>query len=188
LTLLATTQAVSHGHRNYFDLFDLPIDFSVDPIRLSERYRSLIDDELPDDPRRAGPTRASHAFEIEAAYRTLSDPLARAAYFLALLDDVRQDPPGDDRLQAELMAQMELQESLSEGGNRPDPAGTAASVLTRLAERGAWLEKDLQRCLADPSPSNLESARDILRRLELIGLYQRRGDEVRQGAGWRVSG
>jgi molecular chaperone HscB len=187
LTLLATTQAVSHGHHNYFDLFDLPIDFSVDPVRLSERYRSLIDDELPDDPRRVAAPRAKHPFEIEAAYRTLSDPLARAAYFLGLLDDVSEDTLGEGgRLQAELMAQMELQESLSEGGNRPDPAGTAASALTRLAERGAWLEKALQRCLADPSPSNLDSARDILRRLELIGLYQRHGDEVRQIAGWRT--
>jgi molecular chaperone HscB len=183
---LATIPAVPYGRRNYFDLFDLPIGFCVDPVRLSERYRTLIDPGTTADPRRGGAAPGDRPFEVEQAYRTLSDPLARAAYLLDLLGNDRDDDQVAERLQAELMAQMELQESLRESGNRPDPAGTTANVLTQLAERGAYLEKDLHQRLSDPSPSNLDAARDILRRLELIGLYHRQAIDPRPLMAWHA--
>jgi molecular chaperone HscB len=180
---LATISAVSDGRKNYFDLFDLPIAFSVDPSRLSERYRTLIDSGQAISFRALAsttPPGPEHSpIEIELAYQTLVDPLARATHLLDLLDDRRDDTDGRSSLRANLLAEMELRESLTESTNRPDPDAAVANVLTQLAEQGAWLEKDLQRLLADPSPVNLEAARETVRKLELVGTYRRDAEDRR---------
>ncbi len=182
--MLSTLSAVSDGRTNYFDLFNLPIGFSVDPTRLSERYLTLLDTGQLTSFRDgaagiAVPTRPP--VEIELAYRTLLDPLARATYLLDLLDG-HQPPSHPDRhthLGADLMAEMELRDSLIEATNRPDPAATEASILTLLAEQGASLEKDLERLLDDPSQRNRDAAREILRRLKLVGNYRRDAQDRR---------
>jgi molecular chaperone HscB len=180
---LATISAVLDGRKNYFDLFDLPIAFSVDSTRLSERYRTLIDSgQTPfyrDEGRASVFAPVRPQIEIELAYRTLVDPLTRAAYLVDLLDDQRDSTDGRSRLGFDLMAEMELRESLAETSNRPDPDAAVANVLTELAEQGASLEKDLQRLLADPSPRDLEAAREILRRLEIVGAYRRDAEDRR---------
>jgi molecular chaperone HscB len=184
---VATISAVVDGSKNYFDLFDLPIGFIVDQSRLCERYRALLDGDLAasyGDPESAeDSTPEPPPIEIELAYRTLLDPLARAAYLLDLLE-CRSEGYGTaageyGALEDFLMAEIELRESLDEATNRPDPASAMAGMLTHLAEQGASLEKDLQRVLADPSPQNLTAAREILRRLELVGTCRRDAEDRR---------
>lgn len=184
---MATISAVVDGSKNYFDLFDLPIGFVVDQSRLSERYRALLDGEVATS---YGNARSAHVspperspIEIELAYRTLLDPLARAAYLLDLLD-CRSEGYGASAgeygaLGGFLMAEIELRESLDEAISRPDSAAAVAGILTDLAEQGASLEKDLERVLADPSPQNLTAAREILRRLELVGTCRRDAEDRR---------
>jgi molecular chaperone HscB len=184
---VATISAVLNGSKNYFDLFDLPIGFVVDHSRLCERYRALLDGDLatsygdPDSVQSSTPEQSP--IEIELAYRTLLDPLTRAAYLLDLLE-CRSEGFGTGAgeygaLEGFLMAEIELRESLDEATNRPDPASAVAGMLTQLAEQGASLEKDLQRVLADPSPQNLTAAREILRRLELVGTCRRDAEDRR---------
>ncbi|NCC28724.1 MAG: molecular chaperone Hsc20 [Gammaproteobacteria bacterium] len=179
--------AVVDGSKNYFALFDLPIGFVVDQSRLSERYRALLDGDAATsyrDSRSAhGSAQEQSPLEIELAYRTLIDPLARAAHLLDLLD-CRSEGHGASAgeygaLGGFLMAEIELRESLDEATSRPDPAAAVAGMLTQLAEQGASLEKDLQRVLADPSPQNLTAAREILRRLELLGTCRRDAEDRR---------
>lgn len=181
---MSTILAVSHGRKTYFDLFNLPIEFSVDTTRLSERYLTLLDSGQSTSFRDGGSTGtalpARPRVEIELAYRTLADPLARAAYLLDLLDGQAADhPDGHTHLGADLMAEMELRDSLTQASNRPDPAATVANILTLLAEQGASLEKELRRLLDDPSQRNLDAAREILRRLELVGNYRRDAQDRR---------
>jgi molecular chaperone HscB len=169
--MVATIAAVLSGSQNYFALFDLPVGFDVDPSRLTGRYRALLDPDLPASiPIEQPPT------EIELAYRTLADPLARAAYLLDLLGPHTRDP---NELVGFLMAQMELRESLAEATSSPDPSTSVANVLTQLAEQGASLAKELQRLLAEPSPKNLAAAREILRQLELVGTCRRDAEDQR---------
>lgn len=184
---MATISAVVDGSKNYFDLFDLPIGFVVDQSRLSERYRALLDGDASTsygDPRSTDDSAPEQSpIEIELAYRTLLDPLARAAHLLDLLD-CRSEGYGARAgeyaaLGGFLMAEIELRESLDEATSRPDPASAVAGMLTHLAEQGASLEKDLQRMLADPSPQNLAAAREILRRLELLGTCRRDAEDRR---------
>jgi molecular chaperone HscB len=184
---VATISAVVDGSKNYFDLFDLPIGFVVDQGRLSERYRALLDADAGMSysvPRAAaGSASEQSSIEIEAAYRTLIDPLARADYLLDLLDcrSERYGASAGERsaLGGFLMAEIELRESLDEATSRPDPAAAVAGILTQLAEQGASLEKDLERVLADPSPQNLMAAREILRRLKLVGTCRRDAEDRR---------
>ncbi|RKT44779.1 iron-sulfur cluster co-chaperone HscB C-terminal domain-containing protein [Thiocapsa rosea] len=183
---MATISAVVDGSKNYFDLFDLPIGFVVDQSRLSERYRALLGGDAATS---YGNSRSANSsaqeqspIEIELAYRTLLDPLARAAYLLDLLDcrsEGRASAAEYAALGGFLMAEIELRESLDEATSRPDPAAAVAGMLTHLAEEGASLEKDLQRMLADPSPQNLAAAREILRRLELLGTCRRDAEDRR---------
>jgi molecular chaperone HscB len=176
-----------NGPKNYFDLFDLPIGFVVDHARLCERHRALLDGDAATSyggaPSSDGSAHEQSPTEIELAYRTLLDPLARAAYLLDLLE-CRGEGYGTGggeygALGGHLMAEIELRESLDEATSRPDPAAAVAGILTHLAEQGASLEKDLQRVLADPSPRNLTAAREILRRLELVGAYRRDAEDRR---------
>jgi molecular chaperone HscB len=176
-----------NGSKNYFDLFDLPIGFVVDHARLCERHRALLDGDAATSyggaPSSDGSAHEQSPTEIELAYRTLLDPLARAAYLLDLLE-CRSEGYGTaageyGALEDFLMAEIELRESLDEATNRPDPASAMAGMLTHLAEQGASLEKDLQRVLADPSPQNLATAREILRRLELVGTCRRDAEDRR---------
>lgn len=184
---MATISAVLGGPKNYFDLFELPIGFVVDQSRLSERYRALLDGgsttlasvrrpEISSRPERS-------PIEIELAYRTLVDPLARAAHLLDLLDcrgeGFAASAGERNSLGAVLMAEIELRESLDEAVSRPDASAAVATILTQLAEQGASLEKDLERLLADPSSRNLAAAREILRRLELVGTCRRDAEDRR---------
>jgi len=172
--MVATIAAVLSGPQNYFALFDLPVGFDVDPSRLTGRYRALLDPDLP-----ASIPLEQPPIEIELAYRTLADPLSRAAYLLELLGPHTRDPNESNGLVGFLMAQMELRESLAEATSSPDPSTSVANVLTQLAEQGASLAKELQRLLAEPSPKNLAAAREILRQLELVGTCRRDAEDQR---------
>jgi len=74
--------------RNHFELFGLPVRYSVDPAALDDAYRALQRRVHPD--RHAASDDASRRLALQAAarvneaYRTLVDPVERARYLLAL--------------------------------------------------------------------------------------------------------
>lgn len=183
---MTTISTALKSHCNYFALFDLPIDFDVDPACLIGRYRALVDGDAQSVARPPTLSRAhpidQTPLEIERAYRTLADPLARAAHLIELLDPHAEHPEEVREIAAFLVTQMELRESLDEATKGPDPSTSVATVLTRLAEEGASLAKELQAVLADPSPRTLAAAREILRRLELVGTCRRDAQDRR--AAW----
>lgn len=161
--------------KNYFELFDLPLGFAVDAKRLAERYRALqavaeserlavAADQETDQQTGLRAT----ATLVNDAYQTLKDPLARARYLLAL----HAGEPGSDSETSKdgtfLIAQMELRETLAEAQNGHSPQAAVARVLTHLAEQNAVLDKELEALFADPSPANLEAAREIVRKLEFL--------------------
>ncbi len=178
-----------HSAKDYFELFDLPVSFAVDLKLLTERYHAILrtihaDRLAPDqDGLASGNSRSS--IQVEAAYRTLVDPLARAEYLLSLhplsLDGHFQAEAPHGSEGSFLMEQMEQREALVAATQRPDPAEAVAEVMTRLAEQSAALDKELQGLLADPSPRNLYEARGILRQLQFLGRCQRDAEDRRRG-------
>jgi molecular chaperone HscB len=163
--------------KNYFELFDLPLGFAVDAKRLAERYLALQAVSHPDrfavaaDHEKRVSLQAST--QVNEAYRTFKDPLARAQYLLEIhAGDLGAD--GDASKDSSfLMEQMELRETLAEAQNGPNPRASAARVLTQLAERSAALDKELEGLFADPSADNLTAARDVVRKLQFLDKCRR---------------
>lgn len=176
---------------NFFALFDLPVGFAIDPEVLNARYRDLLavthaerlaaaDDADPEAEAAARATRT-----LDAAYRTLRDPLTRAEYLLGLRDDralpeLAAEDGGENGL-IFLMERMELRETLAEAASCADPDTAVARVLTQLAEQGAALDKTLQGLFADPSPENLRLAHEIVRQLRFLGSCRRDAEDRRIG-------
>ncbi len=182
LSTSLTFTIVLEPEKNYFELFDLPLSYTVDERLLADRYRVMTRSvetqfEASGGRRNIG-SPARSMTQIEDAYRTLLDPLTRADYLLGLylpVDGAAEQ--ATETLQSQegafLMERMELSELLAESAHRSDPATAVAEVLTQLAEQSAALDKDLQGLFAEPSPQNLCAAREIVRKLELLGTCRR---------------
>lgn len=103
---------------HYFDLFGLPLDYSVDRVRLSESYRQLQQQFHPD--RFANASEQERRLSLQMASRlnegsrVLRDPIERAKYLLEL-EGVDLGTDGETLRDPQfLMEQMELREQLEE--------------------------------------------------------------------------
>ena len=106
--------------KNFFELFGLPVSYTIDDTALRERYRELQRTVHPDRYANASQQEQRVAMQgstfINDAFETLKDPLKRAQYMLRLLGvDVDSDNE-TTKDTAFLMEQLELREALSEIG------------------------------------------------------------------------
>ena len=73
---------------NHFELFGLPQRFHLDLAQLDQAYRGIQSQVHPDRIARASDTERrvsmQSATQVNEAYRTLKNPLARARYLLSL--------------------------------------------------------------------------------------------------------
>jgi len=103
---------------NYFELFDLPVGFLVDPVALKAKYFALQKKQHPDFFTQGTDAEQSDALEQSAAankaLRIFKDPDATIAYVLQLKGVVEEGEkyqlPNDF-----LMEMMELNEELDAG-------------------------------------------------------------------------
>lgn len=81
--------ALARPMNNYFEYFDLPVDYNIDVSNLLRVYLAYQMDVHPD----CGGTSDESAL-LNIAYKTLSDPLKRAQHFLDLkgIDTERLSP------------------------------------------------------------------------------------------------
>lgn len=84
---------------NYFDLFNLPVKYSIDERQLEESFTELAKLIHPDLYTDAPPEEQIHSMQIytkmNTAYNILKDPLKRAEYLLDIMDtsDINIDTP-----------------------------------------------------------------------------------------------
>ena len=103
-------------NQNYFEIFGLPINFSVDLNLLGERYRGLLREVHPDNfvdgtdqERRLS---MQWTTQVNTAYGQLKSPLNRAIYMLRISAvEIAANPVLPPGL---LMRQIELRERLEE--------------------------------------------------------------------------
>jgi len=113
--------------QNYFQLFDLPLQFAVDLTRLGARYRQLQGELHPDRYASAPDYEQRVAVQYSAlvneAYATLRKPLPRALYLLQLADMSQEEISSQQIDGGFLIEQMELREKLEamDGLVDPDP-------------------------------------------------------------------
>ena len=167
-----------NSQKNYFELFDLPVGFALDSGVLAERYRALVRAVRADFLSDEEDETARSLARIDLAYQTLTEPLARAEYLFRLYGVQGTETGGDDdSASTTLVDEMERQEALVAATNRSDPGAALSEVLTRLAERGAALDKELHQLFADPTPHNLGAAREVVRQLQGLARCQRETEE-----------
>ena len=164
--------------QNHFELFGLPVGFDVDRDTLSLRYRDLQRAAHPDrfanasdHERRLSVQRAA---QINEAFQTLKQPLARARYLLELngrpLDE--SDTAMDSSF---LMEQMELRERIEGIRSAGDPFQALSDVRGELEERERFLVTELGTFFAEGGDHALDQARQAVRKLQF---FQKLLDEV----------
>jgi molecular chaperone HscB len=152
---------------NHYELFDLPVGYAVDLADLQQRYRKLQQTMHPDRFAAGSERDKLRAVQLTSqlndAYQTLRDPLARAEYLLSLRgvdlqheQQTLQDPEF-------LMAQMEWRERLAELDASDLSALDAAGA--DLQREQAALQAELEQAL---NASEDEVAADTIRKLKFM--------------------
>ncbi len=124
--------------QNYFELFDLPVAFSVDTAALGARYRQLQGEMHPD--RYAGKSdleqrlAVQYSSRVNEAYNTLRHPLSRALYLLELVGISGEDVSRQQVDGGFLMMQMELREKLESLGELVDPDTVLEHLITEIGD------------------------------------------------------
>jgi molecular chaperone HscB len=144
---------------NFFEVFELPRRLVVDGEELQRRFYALARRTHPDFHQAAAPAERAAAEEraalVNAAYRTLRDPVARADYLVRLeegratREGAGSRPPAPPALLAEV---FEIQEALAEAkAGVIDESARATLVEQRqaLLERYAAEEARLRGPLAE---------------------------------------
>jgi len=137
---------------NYFQLFDLPVDFAVDLAQLGARYRQLQKELHPD--RYAGASAheqrlaVQYSALINEAYTTLRKPLSRVLYLLELSGMTSKDIAEQHIDGGFLIMQMELREKLESMEGLIDPETVLEHLVTEISQDIMALEKQFSQAYA----------------------------------------
>jgi molecular chaperone HscB len=146
--------------QNHFELFHLPAQYTLDAQALNAAYRAVQAEVHPDRFAAAGDAQKRIAMQwatrVNEAYRTLKDPLARAAYLLHLRgievgaeDNTAMEP-------AFLMQQIEWREQIEDAAAARNSgelerllAELRAQRLARLTQLGAALDSHADQAASE---------------------------------------
>jgi molecular chaperone HscB len=155
----------------YYELFRLPVSYSVDTEVLAQRYRELQRAVHPD--KFASAQDAERRLSVQLAsrinegFRVLKDPLSRARYLLELrgVEINDQDTALDG---AFLMDQMELRERMDEAKDAADPLHQLQQLGQDIAAREQALIAELTAQFQADDEAALLRARDTMRKLQFF--------------------
>ena len=169
-------------HQNHFRLFGLPEQFALDLDDLSERYLRLRQTVHPDLYATAGEREKRISLQastqVNEAYQTLKDPLARARYLLNLLTGGQGDDQETTKDMAFLMEQMELREALAEAREAPDPFAGITRVRDRLSRQSRQLIAQLATSLEPDADLDQEALRELIRKLQFVRKCEAEADAL----------
>ena len=159
--------------QNHFELFGLPVTFSVDATALNQSYRKLQSEVHPDRFAAATPAERLRSMQlathVNEAYQTLKSPIARARYLLQLHGvDTREDTNTAMPMEF-LMRQMEWREAIEEARAAHDVHGLDR-LLGELRHEARSQENLLQQTL-DQHPDHAQAAESV-RKLRFIDKVQ----------------
>ncbi|MGE3926849.1 MAG: Fe-S protein assembly co-chaperone HscB [Lautropia sp.] len=137
---MSSVQAKSPVTRSHFELFGLPETFAIDQAELDSRFRRYQAAVHPDRYAAGSDAERRLALQLAAngneAYRTLSDPMRRAAY-LCERHGVAIDAERNTAMPADfLVAQIEWREAIDDVRGKPRAAALALGAQL-AAERDA---------------------------------------------------
>lgn len=167
--------------KNYFELFGLPLAFEVDSADLASRYRELQrrfhPDRFASAPESERRLSMQMTAQINAAYQTLRDVVARARYLLSL-QGVETDEETDTRMDPVfLMEQMELREAVDDARSARHPIQALESLRARVQERFDQTVNILRELFTAATPEARQRARNAVRELQFL---QKLGNEIEE--------
>ena len=173
--------------KNFFEVFGLPRKLAVDLAELQRRFYALAREHHPDFHQAAPPEERARVEEtsalVNAAYRTLRDPVARVDYLVRLEEgrETREGDPAKPTAPPMLLQEMfEIQEALVEAkagelddATRATLAQQRASLCTRLADEEARLTGPLSARWDDAAPAERSAALAALKQALATRAYLR---------------
>jgi molecular chaperone HscB len=143
---------------DHFEVFDLPRRLQVDEAELQRRFYELSRRYHPDFHQAASPDEQARMLDasarLNAAYRTLRDPVARIEYLIGLEEgrQTKEGATGKPQAPPALLEEMfEIQEALAEAraaGVDPALHATLGEQRGRLVERRRQEEARLAGALS----------------------------------------
>ncbi len=158
--------------RNYFELFGLPEAFELDLKALSARYQALQKTLHPD--RFAGASERERrislqqAAQVNTAFQTLRDPLARARYLLELQGVSSNNEATTIRDPEFLEQQMALREELAEIRLSDDPVTALTAFMKQLDQSVKGCIEQLRESFARADEIAPAQARMIVHQLQFL--------------------
>ena len=158
--------------KDYFELFSLPREYSLNGALLIERYlefqRLLHPDvyaQASDLERRLSVQGAAF---VNEAYTTLKDPLKRAVYLLQLFTNHVETEGNRQLSPGFLMEQIELHESLEQAKSSADPFGEIGKVTSEVRVRLEESAKRLTKLFAKPDAQALAEAQEAVSEMQFL--------------------
>ncbi len=168
--------------QNHFELFGMPISFTLDADSLAARYRALQKIVHPDRYAASGEQSRrlslQHATLVNEAYHTLKDPLCRAQYLLAL--KTGESSGGQATLSDPefLMRQMDLRETLAE---IPDADNVQEKLVTLMQEIEKLIKAEIA-CLAiqfeESTPEQLLAAAQSVQKMQFLNKLRNEAETI----------
>ncbi len=169
--------------KNHFELFEIPVSFSVDLSQISDRYHSLQRATHPDrfvtatdQERRIA---VEGAAQVNEAFQTLRSPLTRARYILELAG-VSIDDSETSMDSMFLMQQMELREALESVPNSDDPFLTLDRLRNDLDGLMRELQDGLRQHLDGHDNGDYEIAKDMVRKMQFFMKLQSEVEQLEE--------
>lgn len=161
---------------NYFQLFEVPEQYSFDENTLRATYRDLQRKTHPD--KFAGASEheqllaVQYAATINDAYDVLTSPLKRAIYMLSL-KGIELDEQGSSAMDPLfLMAQMELREELEQAEHAADPEAALEKVAEHLDAELAQLQAAFVVQIEKGCDAELEAAVETVKKMQFLAKVQ----------------
>jgi len=132
-------------NQNFFELFQLEVDFEVDLERLRGQFQILQREVHPDRYADQDPRSHQWSMRVNEAFAVISKPLSRAIYLLGLADvELEQNPSLEPEF---LFEQIELRENLDHLAEVKDLTGLVA-LLDGFASKLTAEAQQFGECFA----------------------------------------
>lgn len=173
------SEVLADHSRNYFELFDLPVNFDIDQGVLDTSLRELQQAVHPDRFANASAQEKRISLQkatlINEAHTVLSDPLLRARYLLKLKGEAPIDDQETISDVSFLMEQMELREELDAIRSSEDPLSLVGDVLDELMDKIEQREQEIRQLFAD---NKLQEIRDTIRKFQFLYKLRSEADSI----------
>ena len=162
----------SELEKNYFELFGLSPQFTVDLPDLATRFRELQKKFHPDKFARSSDSErrmaSQMAAQINAAYQSLKSPLERGRYLLKMSGIELDDEKDTQMNPVFLIEQMELREQLESVTDSTDPHGFLTQLETEIGQALNTRITELEDLFSAADEEQLLQARNLLREMQFL--------------------